>query len=170
MNEQEFAMQLALLAEAFGEQKLTPVRIEAYHRNLQDLTLPIMALVVDRLIQTVGSGSFRWTALPPVADIRLAAEQIRREELGKHAMPACIVCDSTRWRPVTVMGVVRVQRCPCVALHAAAMEQLGLTTRPFCALPVGELEPEEPETLTTKQLPEGIGDRLATAMREKVIR
>lgn len=170
MTEYEFAIQLTLLAEAFGEQKLTPVRIEAYHRNLQDLSLPILALVVDRLIQTVGSGSFRWTALPPVADIRLVAEQIRREELGKHAMPACLVCESTRWRPITVAGVTRVQRCPCVALHAAAMEQLGLTTRPFCALPVGELEPDDSEAFTAKQLPAGIGDRLANVIREKVIR
>lgn len=168
----DFARLLVTLAETMGEQKLSPVRIEAYHRNLQDVPIPLLALTVDRMIQQIGSDSFRWTALPPVADIRKWAEIVRREEIPKHAISACVECDSTRWRPVLVDGVSRVQRCPCLTRHQSKLEGLGLPMKALTAAPVTRDEPEpEPRAYPTRdQLPGEIQSALDHVRARKVLR
>lgn len=168
----EFARLLVMLAETMGEQKLTPVRIEAYHRNLQDVPIPLLALTVDRMIQTIGSDSFRWTALPPVKDIRVVAETIRCELRGKHAWTPCIECqDSPRWREVTLPDGVKMERCPCVARHLAKLTQMGLTEQPLAMLPVAERDEAPVEDYPTRrQLPEPLQDRFSAVTGRKEIR
>lgn len=171
MSERDFAIQLATLAEAFGEQKLTPVRIEAYHRNLQDVPIPLLALTVDRMIQQIGSDSFRWTALPPVADIRKWAEIVRREEIPKHAIGECGACDSTRWKALDGPGN-RVEKCHCLKAHAHKLAQLGLTTMALASFPAGREEPEiaEQDYPTRDQLPDGVRGALDQVRSQRVIR
>lgn len=136
MSERDFAMALALLAEAMGEQKLTPVRIEAYHRGLKDIPLPLLQATVDRLIATVGSESFRWTALPAVADIRKAAERMRLELRKQHPFESCGCCSEQGWTWVEIEGVKRMTKCRCVHAHVQRLATMGLETS-YAALPPG---------------------------------
>lgn len=173
MSERDFAMALALLAESMGEQKLTPVRIEAYHRGLKDVPLNLLQATVDRLIQTVGSDTFRWTALPPVADIRRTAEGIRRELLALHQHTGCVECEDQRGFR-TVLGATGqkvVERCPCKSRHQEKLERLGLVT-PLAALPAApmeEPEPESPPLLTVGQLPAGVQEQVKAIARSKAL-
>jgi hypothetical protein len=174
MSERDFAIQLATLAEAFGEQKLTPVRIEAYHRGLQDVPIPLLTQVVDRLIQTVGSESFRWTALPAVADIRQAAETIRREELRRHPYQGCLECDQQKgWIEVKDdHGVLRARRCRCWQGHQEKLERLGLSAKPIAQIEAAgeELEPPSLPAPTVEALPASVQPKVRELARSKVMR
>lgn len=172
MSERDFAMCLALLAEAMGERTLTPVRIEAYHRGLKDIALPLLQATVDRLIQSIGSDSFRWTALPLVADIRKAAEEVRRELKAGYPWTPCAECEDTpRFRPVTDKdGTPRVERCPCVARYIEALTARGWH-QSIVSLPAAEpLEPEAAPQMSIAQLPEAVGERLRVIARQKVLK
>ena len=168
MSERDFAMALALLAEAMGEQKLTPVRIEAYHRGLKDIPLALLQATVDRLIQTIGSDTFRWTALPPVADIRKMAETIRRERVAGMRFQPCAMCSASGWTEREIDGVKRAVRCGCWTRHQANIAALGPA---LAALPAARVEDEEPTTaLALEDAPPAITDRVRSIAAQKVLR
>jgi hypothetical protein len=168
-TERDFAIALAMLSEAMGEKHLTPVRIEAYHRGLKDVPLPLLQAAVDRLIQTMGSDAFRWTALPLVADIRKVCEQVRLEQLARHPYEGCCDCEHSRgWRTLLVDGITKVDRCPCLARHREKLRALGLSA-PLASLttPPEALEPlPEP----SGQLPASVEKRLTRIAGSKVMR
>lgn len=169
--ERDFAMVLAMLAEAFGEKHLTPVRIEAYHRGLKDIPLGLLQQTADRMIQTMGSESFRWTALPLVADIRTAAERLRRELRAAHPWQPCCECeDHPRFREVTVEGVKRLERCPCLARHVEMLARLGAGPTAFVALPAAHEEPEAESGPELRSLPEPMQQRVRTIASQKVLK
>lgn len=172
--ERDFAIQLATLAEAFGEQKLTPVRIEAYHVGLNDVPLPLLCSTVERLIQTTGSDSFRWTALPLVADIRKVAETIRREALIANPYDGCGACENQKgWVEVADdHGVMRAQRCDCWFRYHQKLERLGLTAKPIALIeaPREDLEPMKPVDPTLDMLPAPLQVKAREALRGKVLR
>jgi hypothetical protein len=132
MSERDFAMAIAMLAEAFGEKHLTPVRIEAYHRGLKDVPLPLLSAAVNRAIHTR-------TFFPKVAELRTDAELCRRELLAAHPYMPCAQCDETGWEPVEVNGVQRLARCGCWRRYQAKLAQLGVGQETL-ALPPGERE------------------------------
>ncbi len=136
--ERDFAMALAMLAEGFGERNLTPVRIEAYHRSLQDVPIMLLNAAVNRLLKEVNSEQFRHSKLPLPGDVRLAAEKCRRELIAAHPYEGCVDCEDRKgWQEVMFDGVKRMRRCPCLERHRLMLEGLGATATPL-ALPPGE--------------------------------
>lgn len=137
MSERDFAMALAMLAEAFGEKHLTPVRIEAYHRALKDIPLPLLNAAVRRAITAR-------TWFPKVAELRTDAEACRRELIAAHPYQGCVECEDSRgFRAVlrTKTGelteTLTVERCPCHKRHQELMAGFGVTAAPL-ALPAAE--------------------------------
>lgn len=134
MSERDFAMALAMLAEAFGEKHLTPARIEAYHRSLSDVPLPLLNAAVRRAITAR-------TWFPKVAELRADAEACRRELIAAHPYDGCCECESQKgWRTVfrqkagDLTANVTVERCPCHRRHQELMASFGATRTPL-ALP-----------------------------------
>lgn len=127
MSERDFAMALAMLAEAFGEKGLTPVRIEAYHKGLKDVPLPLLNAAVRKGIETRS-----W--FPKVAELRHDAEVCRRELMDRHTFEACQLCEASGWRQVEVDGVARVTRCTCWKDWQQRLTELGVTSQAL-ALP-----------------------------------
>lgn len=128
MSERDFAMALAMLAEAFGEKGLTPVRIEAYHRSLSDIPMPVLNHAVGLAIK--GSRFF-----PRVAELRKWCEQARIELRGALKHEPCAVCEqSPGWAAVLIDGIPKVTRCQCWKAHQAKVEALGVGNQPL-ALP-----------------------------------
>lgn len=128
MSERDFAMALAMLAEAFGEKHLTPVRIEAYHRSLSDVPLPLLNAAVRRAITAR-------TWFPKVAELRADAEACRRELIQAHPYEGCCECEDSRgWRAVHYGTHIAVEQCPCRRRHQELMASFGATSTPL-ALP-----------------------------------
>jgi hypothetical protein len=129
-GERDFAMAIAMLAEAFGEKGLTPVRIEAYHRGLEGVPQVVLNAAVQKAIQTRS-----W--FPKVAELREDCETCRREVRAKLQFEPCISCeDSPGWITVTVENVQRVKRCACWQAHMQQLQALGAGEQPL-ALPPG---------------------------------
>ncbi len=142
-RERDFAMALAMLAEGFGERNLTPVRIEAYHRSLEDVSIPLLNAAVDRLLKEVSSEQFRHSKLPLPGDWRLAAEKCRREIVAAHPYDGCIECEDRKgWVEVTMDGVKRMRRCACLERHRLMLEGFGATAAPLALPPAERVEAE----------------------------
>lgn len=124
MSERDFAMAFALLAEAFGEKHLTPVRIEAYHQSLQDVPIPLLRHAVSHAI------SHR-TFFPKVAELRADAEACRKAILAEHPFRPCADCNYTGWDSLEVNGVKRVTRCDCWHSYRRTLNELGAGERPL---------------------------------------
>lgn len=129
-GERDFAMALAMLAEGFGEKHLTPVRIEAYHSGLKDVSIPLLNAAVRKAIQTR-------QFFPKVSEIRHDAETCRRELIAAHPYEGCLECaDKRGWCELTIDGVKRMARCPCTRRYITLLAGLGVSTEPL-ALPAG---------------------------------
>lgn len=129
-GERDFAMALAMLAEGFGEKHLTPVRIEAYHAGLKDVSIPLLNAAVRKAIQTR-------QFFPKVSEIRADAETCRRELIANHPYEGCNLCEDKKgWHEIEVDGVKRMARCPCSRRYITLLAGLGVTTEPL-ALPAG---------------------------------
>lgn len=130
-GERDFAMALAMLAEGFGEKHLTPVRIEAYHAGLKDVSIPLLNAAVRKAIQTR-------QFFPKVSEIRADAETCRRELIAANPYLGCASCeDALGWTEITDdKGVKRMHRCPCSRRYITKLAGLGVTAEPL-ALPVG---------------------------------
>ena len=129
MSERDFAMALAMLAEAFGEKGLTPVRIEAYHRSLSDIPLPVLNHAVKLAID---HGDW----FPKVAQFRRFCEQARLELRASVGMPdpRCEGCTAQGFTEETIDGVKRMVRCQCWTLTQRKVAELGIPATPL-ALP-----------------------------------
>lgn len=131
MSERDFAMALAMLAEAFGEKGLTPVRIEAYHRGLEGVPMIVLNAAVQKAIQTR-----QW--FPKVAELREDCEKARQELRGALKHQPCVDCEtSPGWVTLTEGNVQRVKRCRCWHAHQQKVQALGVGTAPL-ALPAGD--------------------------------
>lgn len=125
-------MALAMLAEAFSEKTLTPVKLEAYHRSLLDIPIPVLNHAVKLAIESS-------TFFPRVAELRTYCEQARVE------LRAAIVfdpiacgegCSLQGFTEEKVNGVLRMVRCSCWKLTQAKVAQLEVPAQPI-ALPAG---------------------------------
>lgn len=143
MSERDFAMALAMLAEAFGEKGLTPVRIEAYHRGLQDVPIPLINAAVSKLIREYGVDPFR-PKFPVVAVIRGAAEACRKELLARHPYEACEACHHIGTVKVNAIElgsghqVPKYERCSCYARWQQQVEGMGASLQPLALPPARE--------------------------------
>lgn len=126
MSDRDFAMALALLAEAFGEKGLTPVRIDAYHKSLQDVPLPLLRAAVQRAINTR-----EW--FPKVKQLREDAEACRLELMARNKYEPCQACVGG-WVTVKIEGASFAQHCDCFTSHLARLDSLGLVARPVAQL------------------------------------
>jgi hypothetical protein len=132
MSERDFAMALAMLAEAFGEKGLTPVRIEAYHRTLADVPLPVLNAAVQKAIQTR-----QW--FPKVAELREDCEAARREMRAAIKHEPCADCETTPgWVTVRENNVERLTRCRCWSAHMQKVEALGVGQKSLALPPARE--------------------------------
>lgn len=130
MTERDFAMALAVLAEAFGEQRLTPVRIGTYRESLADIPLPLLQETVRRAVKTR-------TWFPKVSELRQDAEVCRLELIAAHPYDGCVNCEDHRgWAPREIDGVTRMVRCSCWRAHKELLAGFGIGTEPL-ALPAG---------------------------------
>jgi hypothetical protein len=129
MSEREFAMALAMLAEAFGEKGLTPVRIEAYHRSLTDVPIGVLNNAVTAAIK---SAKF----FPRVAELREYCEKARVEMRSSIKMPdvPCDGCSKDGFTELVVGNVQRMVRCDCWKATQAKVQALGVGAEPL-ALP-----------------------------------
>lgn len=129
MSDRDFAMALAMLAEAYGEKGLTPVRIEAYHQGLSDVALPVLNAAVRRAIRTR-----KW--FPKVEELRKDCEACRVELRKALPFSACESC-CNGWAEVLVDGVKRAKRCECWIAHQAQVARLNANAT-VLALPAGD--------------------------------
>jgi hypothetical protein len=130
MSERDFAMALAMLAEAFGEKGLTPVRIEAYHRSLHDVPLVVLNQAVTLAIRQA-------KYFPRVSELREWCEKARLELRGAIKMPdpLCDGCSSGGFTELREAdNVIRMVRCSCWKMTQAKVEALGVGSVPL-ALP-----------------------------------
>lgn len=137
MSERDFAMALAVLAEAFGEKLLTPVRIDTYHKALRDIPLPLFQAAVQRAIHTR-------TFFPKVSELRADAEFCRHGLIQANPYAGCAECESSiGWRP-RLDQPRSVERCPCFARHQDKLALLGVGPEPL-ALPAARdwTDPQE---------------------------
>lgn len=133
MSERDFAMALAMLAEAFGEKGLTPVRIEAYHRGLEGVPLAVLTAAVQKAIQTR-----QW--FPKVAELREDCEACRREMRAKLHHQPCIECEDTPgWVTLTEANVQRVRRCRCWNVFQDQLAALGAGEKTLALPPAREM-------------------------------
>lgn len=131
MSERDFAMAMAMLAEAFGEKGLTPVRIEAYHRGMEGVSLPLLNAAVRHAIQTR-----QW--FPKVAELRADAEVCRRQLIDAHPYERCAACGRAGWVRVESAGQVpKYRQCRCYEHWQARLGEAGVTAAPIKALPPG---------------------------------
>jgi hypothetical protein len=131
MSDRDFAMALAVLAEAFKEKALTPARIEMYYRGLNDIPISLLSAAVQHANRTR-----KW--FPKVSEIREDCEAVRKALIAAHPYDpsGCESCAGTGWEPIVVAGVQRVTRCGCWRVYIAKLTQIGVTPQPL-ALPAG---------------------------------
>lgn len=146
MSERDFAICLATLAEAFGEKGLTPVRIDAYHRGLKDVPLPLLEKAVAKLIREYGTEPYK-PKFPLVATIREAAEACRKDLLALFPYEACERCNHVGTVKVQSIDlasghrVPKYERCSCYVAWQQQIEGMGASLQPL-ALPPAREDPD----------------------------
>ncbi len=118
----QFGESILLLATALGFD-LDEAVIGVYWHALKDVPSDLR---VETLLEAANR---KWFKFPTPADLKkIAAELIetRRKEAFRESLPAdCPDCGGSRWRPVTIDGVERLERCGCWQAAKKAMERVG---------------------------------------------
>lgn len=154
---------LTPLALAMRQQMGVPT-FKAYHAVLKDVPAPVCAAALEQL---KGSG-LRF--FPAATEIQAAAERVRRQQLALHPWEPCCECELTpKWRTVTVDGVARLEKCPCVTRHQTVLAERGLLA-PIALLP-GEAGVESEQVYpTVEQLPAAARRQLERIASKKVLK
>lgn len=126
MTWEEFKQHTMPLAVQLGAEWDIPTW-RLYHRGVQNVPMALYAVA----IQKAAEGR---TKMPSASQMRVYAEEARRELLAAHCFKACEDCAGTGWATVVLDGVSRVERCLCWKRHQRALAELGVTNTPL-ALP-----------------------------------